>query len=749
MAEISSIAEQALRKLEDQLICGVCHDSYTDPKLLQCFHVFCKQCLEQHAVQDHQGLSLCCTNCHRSTLLPPAGVSGLPTAFYLNHLFEVRDTLEKVKEPQKTQCEKCKENEAINFCRNCGQFICQTCSNIHQTWDELSCHEVVSIAQVRSDVANLVPPKKETLYCSKHKGKELELYCETCGELICHNCTIRLHHGDQYDLVSDTFERHKNNLIASLKPIEQQLEKVDKALKDFDTRRQQITDQREVLAANIHTTIRQLQEALEVREGELVNQLNQITQQKLKSLAAQREQVELVQAQLSSCLNFVRESLRTGAEGEILAMKKPVVKQLGEITAEFKPDCLVPQERANIRFSASTPELTQACQHFGEVYTSLISPERCYATGKGLEVAMIGEQATAILHIMDTNDKEYDESPVNATSKLVSISSDDTVKSAVPRKQRNQYEISYWPTHRGRYQLHIEVEEVPIRGSPFAVVAKLPIQKLGTPIKTITGVNSPHGVAINQRGEIIVAEQDRHCISIFNSNGEKIRTFGTKGSAVGKFNFPRGITVDTDGNLLVVDEGSHRIQKFSMDSQFLAFVGKNSETPITFSYPRGIGVSQDKIVVCDCSNHRIQILNADLTFSNSFGSNGSGDGQFRYPWDVAFDSTGNVYIVDNSNHRIQVFTAEAKFLRKFGKNGSGDGELYYPSGISIDSNNVVYVTDKDNYRVSIFTCEGQFVRSFGALGAGPGQFSYPHGIAVDRDGLVYVSDTKNNRIQIF
>jgi len=746
MAEISSIAEQALRKLEDQLTCGVCLDFYTDPKLLQCFHVFCKQCLERLVVQDRQGLSLCCPNCRRSMPLPPASVSGLPTAFYLNHLFEVRDTLEKVKEPQKTQCDKCKENEAINFCRNCGQFICQTCSKIHQTWDELSSHEVVSIAQVCSDVANLVPPKKETLYCSKHKGKELELYCETCGELICHNCTIRLHQGHQYDLVSDTFERHKNNLIASLKPIEQQLEKVDEALKEFDTECQQITDQQEVLAANIRTTIRQLQEALEVRETELVDQLNRITQQKLKSLAAQREQVELVQAQLSSCLNFVKESLRTGGEGEILAMKKPVMKQLGEITAEFKPDSLVPQERANIRFSASTPELTQACQHFGQVYTSLISPERCYATGKGLEVATIGEQATAILHIMDTYGKECDEPLVNTTSELVSISSGATVKCAVQRKQKNQNEISYWPIHRGRYQLHIKVKDVSIRGSPFGVVA---IRKFGTPIKTIAGVNHPHGVTINLRREIMVAEEGRDCISSFNANGEKIGMLGTKGSSAGLFNGPRGITVDANGNLLVVDGHNYRIQKFSMDGQFLGFVGKNGKMPLEFAYPTGIGVLQDKVIVCDSGNHRIQVLNADLTFSSSFGSVGSGDGQFRAPWDVAFDSKGNVYITDFKNDRIQVFTAEGKFLRKFGKKGSGNGELYSPTGISIDSNDVVYVADNSNHRVSMFTCEGRFLRCFGTEGEGPGQFSYCLGIAVDRDGLVLVCDFGNNRIQIF
>ena len=50
--------------------------------------------------------------------------------------------------------------------------------------------------------------------------------------------------------------------------------------------------------------------------------------------------------------------------------------------------------------------------------------------------------------------------------------------------------------------------------------------------------------------------------------------------------------------------------------------------------------------ICDRQNHHVQILNADLTFSSSFGSHGSGDGQFNYPWDVAFDSTGNVYVAD-------------------------------------------------------------------------------------------------------
>ena len=68
------------------------------------------------------------------------------------------------------------------------------------------------------------------------------------------------------------------------------------------------------------------------------------------------------------------------------------------------------------------------------------------------------------------------------------------------RRIKNKYIICYLLTHKGRHQLHVKVEGVPIRGSPFAVIA---VKNLSTPVRTIGGVNGPWGVAVNQRGEII------------------------------------------------------------------------------------------------------------------------------------------------------------------------------------------------------------------------------------------------------
>ncbi len=75
----------------------------------------------------------------------------------------------------------------------------------------------------------------------------------------------------------------------------------------------------------------------------------------------------------------------------------------------------------------------------------------------------------------------------------------------------------------------------------------------------------------------------------------------------------------------------------------------------------------------------------------------------KYPADIAFDSTRNVYVADLGNHRIQVFTAEGEFLRKFGKKGEGKGELRGPSRIIVSKENMVYVAERENQRISIFT----------------------------------------------
>ena len=549
--------------------------------------------------------------------------------------------------------------------------------------------------------------------------------------------------------MGDTFQRHKAEITASLEPVEKQLGVVKNAQEELDMRSLELDNLQATLEADVQQQIGQLQGLLETRKAELIGQIQQTVQVKKKNLAAQKDEVDTLQTKLEGCLSFVRESLRTGSQREVMTMKKDVVKQIDEVTGNFKPDSLSPCESANIKFTASTRIATSMCQEFGDVYLQ-VSPEKCYTTGNGLEVVKYGEIATVMVNVVDDTGKACP-APVEAlTSELISEVCSKRIDCSVKKTEViGQYEISYQATNRGRHQLHIIMEGKHIKGSPFPVTVKLPIEKLGTPIKTINAVKKPSCVAIDSVGNIIVTEASEHCISIFSPAGEKIKSFGFRGSSPGQFNTPKGIALDFDDSILVADNHNDRIQKFTSTSRGTAFVAAVNSS--NFRRPVGIAVHPQsrKVYVADSHNHCVQILNPDLTFSCSFGSRGSGTiGQFQFPYDVAFDSCGNVYVVDGGNHCIQVFTADGHSLRKFGRKGKGYMELDWPNTISIDSEDVVYVVDQNNNRVLVFTCEGKFLTTFGTKGGGPGQFNYPYGVAVDRSGLVYVGDN-TGRIQIF
>ena len=151
MAEKSSAAKEALTKVEDQLTCPVCLDPYIQPRLLTCFHVYCEHCLDKMVSSyEESQLSVTCPKCRRSTPLPSNGVKGLQAAFHVHHLFDIKETLKKIEEPQKLACEKCSvtTRQATSFCRQCSEFICDFCTTAHQEWKLFKGHDVVSLEKV-------------------------------------------------------------------------------------------------------------------------------------------------------------------------------------------------------------------------------------------------------------------------------------------------------------------------------------------------------------------------------------------------------------------------------------------------------------------------------------------------------------------------------------------------------------------------------------------------------------------------
>ena len=238
-------------------------------------------------------------------------------------------------------------------------------------------------------------------------------------------------------------------------------------------------------------------------------------------------------------------------------------------------------------------------------------PSKCRVTGKGTEVAIVGGKSTAILEAISFEGALFKKPIKSLDCEVLSMITGVIAKCVVERKGENRYEISYQPTIKGRHQLHIKVGGQVIRGSPLGVAVKSAVEKLGTPIQTILGVAGPWGVAVNQKGEVVVSELTGR-VSVFGPGGEKLRSFGSRGSGQGQFFHVSEVAVDSEGNILVVDSGNHRIQKFTPGGQFRTLVGTKGNGELQFAYPTGIIVGSGKLYVTDTGNNCVQVLNSDL-----------------------------------------------------------------------------------------------------------------------------------------
>lgn len=735
MAKLSKIANEAVKKIDSKLECSICLDNFTEPKLLPCFHIFCKSpCLEKLVVRDHQRFTLTCPTCRHLVPLPDNGVNGLQTDFHIEHLFEIRQALEKAKN---TKCENCSDQIATTYCCDCKFFLCQECTQMHNKWKKNTGHKIMGVDDVKPDVAGQLAPPIQPLMCDKHIDMEAKIYCETCSDMICNDCTIRLHRDHNYDLAKDVVHKHKKELLESLEQLKTNQATVENALAIFDTKTQEVTEQRAAVEADIHREIDQLHKLLDQQRVELVANLDMLTQQKLKELAAQRDSVELTQVKMSSCLKYAETGLETGTESEVLKMKRPVMKRVEQIMPELDPHTFQPQTKADIELV--TDNIQKACRNFGEIARDPVIPESSYATGDGTKFAQAGKKMSLEVHPITRQNKLYEE-PVMLKAEITHAKTNATIKCNI-QQQNGQHSISYRPMFKGKHILTIYINKRHIQDSPYDIAVRPSQEGLRSPIQVVENIK-PYGTVYNSKQQLIIADRyQNNAITILleENKKQKIYDMGQKK--------PSRVTVDHEDNIYVTSFQYNYIVKISPKGEILGSIEKSG---IKCDGPQGIefNKSNHHIYVCDHNNHRILVLTTELELVKTFGTKGKENGQFACPRNLAFNSANNLYITERDNERVQVFTPDGQFLKAFNNKANGR-KLENPYAIAIDSSNTVYISEGDLHCISVFTAEGEYITSFGGSGTKKGRFNYIYGLSIGEDDSILVSDSDNYRLQIF
>ena len=737
----------ALQNLKEHLTCPVCLSQFNSPKTLPCLHSFCLKCIQKLTVdQDKEkGQVISCPTCRETAQVPDKGPADLPTAFLINSFIEIQDQLKKISGSEQISCDNCKEGNATKYCKQCATGLCRKCLAMHNGLKVISeaKHQIIDMKDVVSTASQLLPVKQEvTLTCITH-NKSRKIFCEKCQELICRDCTIRSHRDHNYDLVTDTFPKHRKDIENILGGILDKVLAMQNALKVLATREENITKQRDDRIKEIYCLIESVIESVKQSGDELVAKVTKIAEYKLQLLGQQKEEAETALAQLQRCKEFVQKGLEVGSPQQILSEKQNLIEGMAVTSKQINPDAFQPVEEANITLIESKIAV-ESCKNLGTVEFSF-SPIK---SDVALSVPpMSGKKAVATLSLQTKLGSPYKISPsLPLACHLMSADFSRAIVCDIEETnlEAGKYSVSFTPSVHGTHQLQLNAEGIDINGSPFSLHVVPSPEMKNDPIKIIPELEFPEGIAVDKNGQLIVVEQKHQRIVVFDKEGTAVQSIGSHGTEEGHFILPRGIAITNNGQILVAD--NHRLQKLSPEGCYINSVGgKEGKGQLQFDGLRSIAVhpSTEQIYIADFGNHRIQVINDDFTYSHSFGSYGTAPGQLNCPHGVALDSVGNVYVISWNLHCVDVFTSDGKYTRQFGSKGSGDGQLSFPSSIAIDGHDIVYVAEWDNSRVSVFTSEGMFMRHIGS-----GMLKNPCGITVDTLSNLYISDSNNNRVVI-
>ncbi|XP_075945768.1 E3 ubiquitin-protein ligase TRIM21-like [Anarhichas minor] len=204
---------------EDQFLCSICLDVFTDPVLIPCGHNFCKTCITQHWNVNVQTQ---CPNCKevfntRPELRVNTFISEMAAQFRQSAQQKASSSSseQQAAKPGEVPCDVCTGTKlkALKSCLVCLDSYCETHLEPHLTRSGLKRHQLID------PVENL-----EGRMCTKH-DKLLELFCTTDQMCVCMICTYSDHKNHDVVPLKEEFEGKKAELGKTEAEIQQMIQK--------------------------------------------------------------------------------------------------------------------------------------------------------------------------------------------------------------------------------------------------------------------------------------------------------------------------------------------------------------------------------------------------------------------------------------------------------------------------------------------------------------------------------------------
>ncbi len=272
---------------------------------------------------------------------------------------------------------------------------------------------------------------------------------------------------------------------------------------------------------------------------------------------------------------------------------------------------------------------------------------------------------------------------------------------------------------------------------PPHVIGITSVGVLGPEIGSNKPLRAPSDIAVNDRGELFIADYGNDRVVKIGPNGEFMAECGGSGFKETALKGPISIAIDNVSNVYVVDSGNSRVVIFDFRLDYISsHIGFRREQLIPFRYLTSIKVSRSGyIYLGDDGLGGCYKLDPFFSYVNSFGEIGS-HLEIGYPAGIAIAPDSRVIIADRLRSKVAVFD-------DFGMPIAGlDSPGKAPNSVGVSSNGIIWITDETE--LNGLDRRGNVLISWSGVDFGPSVSL--SAVCPSGDTLLYLADAGLSRI---
>ena len=313
---------------KEDLSCAICLDRLKEPKLLPCFHTYCKACLEglPMLLRKSKNGQITCPQCRVNHPLPTGGVGEFPADRVLENALDAYALKESQAKDTTVPCSMCTEDDpSVAHCSTCGKFLCDFCAKAHKRLVNFRDHKVVTLDQLSSDV---VKSLERPRYCTHHPEETLKLYCTTCQTLICRDCSIIAHRDHSFKFAKDARSEIQLQLEQAVKGVatkQQEFEAHLAFIKEAEKTRNAYSV---TLNQQVNQAFDSYIRSLELLRKQLLGKEATAKVSDMKQIWGQQQSIEMTLANIASGLRYAERLRGCPSDMDMLAMSSKVREQL-------------------------------------------------------------------------------------------------------------------------------------------------------------------------------------------------------------------------------------------------------------------------------------------------------------------------------------------------------------------------------------------------------------------------------------